>query len=202
MTRILSRTLTQITIAPAVIACFVLAGSTAQAQPPRQTGQYGRARQACDDAASRAGYQVMRRDRENVNGSTYQLPMHVSHGATQTDVTCSYDMQRGVATVPPWVDRNGINNGINQGTNTGYGRGRNSPERAQRLCENYVNGRRGYHVVQVGTPMQHGRRQWDVPVTVQRNGRGDQNVRGDQNGRGDQNVTCRYNTANGKLSLK
>jgi len=190
MTRILSRTLTQITIAPAVIACFVLASSTAQAQPPRQTGQYGRARQACDDAASRAGYQVMRRDRENVNGSTYQLPMHVSHGSTQTDVTCSYDMQRGVASVPPWVDRNGINNGINQGINTANGRGRNSPERAQRLCENYVNGRRGYHVVQVGTPLQHGQRQWDVPVTVQRNGRGEQNV------------TCRYNTANGKLSLK
>ena len=191
MTRIRSRTLTQITIAPAVIACFVLASSTAQAQPPRQSGQggqYGRARQACDDAASRAGYQVMRRDRENVNGGTYQLPMHVSHGATQTDVTCSYDMQRGVASVPPWVDRN-INNGMNNGINTAYGRGRNSPERAQRLCENYVNGRRGYHATQVGTPTQHGQRQWDVPVTVQRNGRGEQTV------------TCRYNTANGKLSL-
>ena len=189
MTRIFSRTLTQITIAPALIACFVLASSTAQAQPPRQTGMLGRARQACDDAASRAGYQVMRRDRENVNGSTYQLPMHVSHGSTQSDVTCSYDMQRGVATVPPWVDRAGNygNNGNNG--NNGYGRGRTSPERAQRLCENYVNGRRGYHATQVGTPTQHGQRQWDVPVTVQRNGRGEQTV------------TCRYNTANGKLSL-
>ena len=183
MTRIFSRTLTQITIAPALIACFVLASSTAQAQPPRQagqTGQYGRARQACDAAAAQAGYQVMRRDRENVNGSSYQLPMHVSHGSTQSDVTCSYDMQRGVASVPPWVDRNRTDNLRN---------GRTSPERAQRLCENYVNGRRGYHATQVGTPVQHGQRQWDVPVTVQRNGRGDQTV------------TCRYNTANGKLSL-
>ena len=189
MTRILSRTLTQITIAPALIACFVLSSATVQAQPPRQSGQngqIGRARQACDAAAAQAGYQVMRRDRENVNGGTYQLPMHVSHGATQSDVTCSYDYQRGVASVPPWIDRTGnLGNG-----NNGSARGRLSPERAQRMCENYVNGRRGYQVVQVGTPMQHGQRQWDVPVTVRRNGRGDQNV------------TCRYNTANGKLSLK
>ena len=126
----------------------------------------------------------MRRDRETVNNGAYQLPMHVAHGANESDVTCSYDTQRGVATMPPWgaVDQN-----LNANR---YGRGRNSPERAQHLCENYVNGRRGYQVVQVGTPTQHGQRQWDVPVTVRRNGRGDQMV------------TCRYNTANGKLSLK
>jgi len=183
MRTLVSRTLIQITLAPALIALVAL---TAQAQPPRQTGQMGRARQACDAAAAQAGYHVMRRDRENVNGGTYQLPMHVSHGTNESDVTCSYDTQRGVASVPPWVDRNGINNGIN--TNGRYGR--SGPERAQRLCENYVNGRRGYQVVSVGTPSQHGQRQWDVPVTVRRNGRGDQSV------------TCRYNTANGKLSLK
>jgi hypothetical protein len=181
------RTLTQITVGPALVALVAL---TAQAQPPRQTGQMGRARQACDNAAAQAGYRVMRRDRENVNGGTYQLPMHVSHGSNESDVTCSYDTQRGVATVPPWVDRNGNTDSRNANVANGrYGRGRASPERAQRLCENYVNGRRGYQVVSVGTPTQHGQRQWDVPVTLRRNGRGDQSM------------TCRYNTANGKLSL-
>ena len=175
--RNLVRTLTQITIAPVVVALLAL---TAQAQPPRQTGQIGRAQQACDVAAAQAGYRVLRRDRENVNNGTYQLPMHVSHGSNESDVTCSYDTQRGVATVPPWLDRDNNNNGR-------YGRGNNSMNRAQRLCENYVNGRRGYQVVSVGTPSQHGQRQWDVPVTVRRYDRGDQVM------------TCRYNTANGKL---
>src|SRR5206468_10907620 len=121
---------------------------------------------------------------ENVINGTYRLPMHVSHGSTETDIACDYDAQRGVASVPPWVDQNGNNRG-----RSGRG-GRTAPERAQRLCENYVNGRRGYQVVSVGTPTQHGQRQWDVPVTVRRNGRSDQMV------------TCRYNTANGRLSLK
>jgi len=184
--RTLVRTLTQITVGPALVALLAL---TAQAQPPRQTGQIGRARQACDNAAAQAGYRVLRRDRETVNGGSYQLPMHVSHGNNESDLTCSYDAQRGIATVPPWADRNG---GYNNGTigNNGRHAGRNSPERAQRLCENYVNGGRGYQVVSMGTPMQHGQRQWDVPVTVRRN-------RG-----GEQSMTCRYNTANGKVSLK
>jgi hypothetical protein len=175
--------LTQITIAAAVGALLALPSTNAQAQPPRQMGgaQVTRARQACDVAAAQAGYRVMRRDRENVNGGSYQLPMHVSHGSTQSDITCSYDTQRNVATVPPWVAREETNNGR-------YAR--NYTDRATRVCENYINQRRGWHAEQVGTPTQHGQRQWDVPVTVRRNGRGDETV------------TCRYNTANGKVSIR
>ena len=140
----------------------------------------------------------MRRDRENVNGNSYSLPMHVSHGSTESDITCSYDYQRGVATVPRWAGRrDNISNGrydrddrADRGDRDDrYGRQGNYTDRAQRVCENFVNQRRGWHAVQVGTPAQHGQRQWDVPVTV------------DRNGRGQQTVTCRYNTASGKVSI-
>jgi hypothetical protein len=176
--------LTQITIAAVAGALFALPSTNAQAQPPRQMGgaQVTRARQACDVAAAQAGYRVMRRDRENVNGGSYQMPMHVSHGSTQSDITCSYDMQRNVATVPPWVAREEANNGRYAGNNY--------TDRATRACERSVNARRGWHAEQVGTPTQHGQRQWDVPVTVRRNGRGDETV------------TCRYNAANGKASIR
>jgi hypothetical protein len=171
--------LTHVTIAALAGMLFVLPSTGAQAQPPRQMGgQNERARQACDNAAAQAGYRVMRRDRENVNGNSYQLPMHVSHGSNESDITCSYDFQRRVANVPPWA-----------GQTVANGPGSRYMQRAQRTCENYINQRRGMHVMQVGTPTQHGQRQWDVPVTVRRNGRGDETV------------TCRYNTANGKVSL-
>ena len=187
--RIVPPSLTQVTIAAVVGALLTLPSTPVQAQPPRQMGgQVERARQACDVAAAQAGYRVMRRDRENQNGNAYQLPMHVSHGSNESDITCSYDMQRGVATVPPWVARENTSNGrIDRDDRNA--RGGNYTDRAQRVCENYINQRRGWQVVQVGTPTQHGRRQWDVPFTVRRNGRGDQTV------------TCRYNTANGKVSI-
>src|SRR5690242_10570769 len=164
------KSLTQVTIAAVVGALLVLPGMEAQAQPPRQIpgAQVTRARQACDVAAAQAGYRVMRRDRENANGGSYQLPMHVSHGSNESDITCTYDYQRGVATVPPWVARQEANNGR-------YDRGGYS-DRAQRVCENYINQRRGWRAMQVGTPTQHGQRQWDVPVTVRRNGRGEETV--------------------------
>jgi len=181
--RIGPRSLTQITFAAVAGALLALPTTNAQAQPPRQMGgaQVTRARQACDVAAAQAGYRVVRRDRENVNGSTYQMPMHVSHGSNESDITCNYDMQRNVATVPPWVAREEANNGRNS---------RNDyTDRATRACERYINGRRGWHATQVGTPTQHGARQLDVPVTVRRNGRNEETV------------TCRYSTSNGKVSL-
>jgi hypothetical protein len=46
----------------------------------------------------------MRRDRENVNGRSYNLPMHVAHGANEGDVTCHYDADRGMANVPPYAE--------------------------------------------------------------------------------------------------
>jgi hypothetical protein len=183
------QSLTHVTIAAVVGGLLMLPSTEAQAQPPRQMGsQITRARQACDVAAAQAGYRVMRRDRENVNGNSYQLPMHVSHGSTESDITCSYDYQRGVASVPPWATRENTSNGRYDRDDRNR-RGGNYTDRAQRVCENYINQRRGWRAVQVGTPTQHGQRQWDVPVTV------------DRNGRGQQTVTCRYNTANGKVSI-
>lgn len=183
--RTLPRTLTQVTFAAAAGAALLLLTSTpSQAQVPRRVGGVEQARSACDAAASRAGYRVMRRDRESINGTAYQLPMHVSHGSNESDVTCTYDTQRGVATVPPWVQQGNMQ----QGNSQRYAR--SSPERAERQCENYLNEQRAYRVVQVGTPVQHGQRQWDVPVTVRR-GR-----------RGDETVTCRYNTQNGKVAIR
>ena len=183
------QSLTQITIAAVVGALLALPTTQAQAQPPRQMGgaQITRARQACDVAAAQAGYRVMRRDRENVNGGSYQMPMHVSHGSTESDITCNYDMQRGVASVPPWAAQQTVNGRYDRDDRRREG---NYNDRATRVCENYINERRGWHALQVGTPTQHGQRQWDVPVTVRRNGRGDETV------------TCRYNTANGKVSIR
>lgn len=174
------KSLTQIAIAVAVGALLLVPSTRAQAQPPRQRGEQDvtRARQACDVAAARAGYRVMRRDRENVNGSSYELPMHVAHGSNESDITCSYDYQRGVATVPPWVAQQAIPGGR-------YAR---SYERARRACENYVNSRRGWHAAQVGSPVEQGR-QLNIPVTVERHGR-------------QETVNCRYNTANGKVSIR
>src|SRR2546423_1916209 len=83
---------------------LLFAGATLQAQVPSRIGGVQRARDACDAVASRYGYRVMRRDQENVNAGTYQLPMHVQHGTTEADVTCNYDANRGVATLPPWDD--------------------------------------------------------------------------------------------------
>ena len=184
-------------LAPAVVVCLMLSSRAAQAQPPRQTGQLARARQACDDAASRAGYRVMRRDRETVNGSAYKLPMHVSHGTTESDLTCNYDTQRGVAYVPPYADQRSVErrtaNGAvtdQRGVDRRTANGGATDQRAARLCENFVNKKRGYQVLQVGTPALHGRNLWDVPLTVRRNGRGDVSV------------TCRYNAASNKLSLR
>lgn len=184
------RSLTQITFAAVAGALLALPTTNAQAQPPRQMGgaQVTRARQACDVAAAQAGYRVMRRDRESVNGSSYQMPMHVSHGSNESDITCNYDMQRNVASVPPWDQRQNVSNGRSDRDDR-RGREGNYTDRAQRVCQNYINQRRGWQAIQYGTPTQHGQRQWDVPVTVRRNGRGDETV------------TCRYNTANGKVSI-
>jgi hypothetical protein len=138
-----------------------------------------RARNACDAAAARAGYRVTRRDRENVNGTSYNLPMHVAYGTSEGDVTCRYDADRGRADIPRYDQRSGFGR-----------RGDVAYNQAQTLCQDYVNNRRGYRVIQVGTPVAHGRNLWDVPVTVQRNGRRESTV------------TCRYNAASNKLSLR
>ena len=183
-------------LSAALAVCVLGIAATGNAQPPRQLPQaparvggqtpsrvdpqvLSRARDACDAAAQRAGYRVLRRDHENVNGRSYDLPLRVAYGTNQGDVTCRYDLDRGLADIPPYDG------------GRGFGR-RNQPgyDQAQRLCENFVNQRRGYHVLDVGTAVQHGRNLWDVPMTVQRNGRRQRTV------------TCRYNAASNKLSLR
>ena len=61
---------------------------------------------------------------------------------------------------------------------------------AQQECKSAINTHPGYQARRVGTPVQHGAKQWDVPVTVRRDGT--ETMR----------VTCRYNGANGKVSLR
>lgn len=202
-------------------ALIFVSSTTMRAQlPPRQQNAQmtQRAWDACNTAASRYGYRVLRRNQESVNGSQYQLPMHVSHGTTETDLTCSYDVNRGVAVVPRWDDRNsrvysdnrddrddrgdrGERGERGERSERGDRRDRddrynnnglsNAQLQAQQECQSAVNGRVGYRVQQVGTPVAHGARQWDVPLTVMRDNR-----------RSQQAVTCRYNTANGKVTLR
>lgn len=189
---------------PGAVVGLMMAAGTMQAQPPRQGGQGQnpytvRAQQACDAAASRYGYQVMRRDRENVNGNTYNVPMRVNHGGTQADVTCQYDSQRNIAMVPRWDDQNRRPGDYDRGDrdrddrgrlNQGNGEYAGMDQQAASMCQNYVSQRRGYQVVSVGAAIQHGRKQFDVPVTVRRNGRRETTV------------TCRYNAANNRVSLR
>ena len=185
-------------MAPGFFVGLMMVAGTMQAQPPRQSGQGSynprAAQQACDAAASRYGYQVMRRDRENVNGNTYNLPMHVSHAGTEADVTCRYDAQRNIAMVPRWDDQNrrpGEYDRDDRGRlSQSNGQYSGMDQQAASMCQNYVAQRRGYEVVSVGAAMRHGRNQYDVPVIVRRNGRRESTV------------TCRYNASSNKLSLR
>ena len=179
--------LASLVFGPAIAAGLIATSATrVAAQPPRQQARIvTQASQACDAAASRSGYQVLRRDRETVNGTSYNLPMHVSHAGTEADLTCRYDTQRGVAELPRWEDRMSNGNGRRFDRST-----QGLAQTAQTSCQSYVSSRRGYQVLQVGTPTRHGQNNWDVPVSVQRQGRRDQTV------------TCRYNAANNKVSLR
>lgn len=167
-------------------ACLFLSSTAVQAQLPARIDPA--MQRACDAAASRYGYRVLRRDQTSGTGTTYQLPMHVRHGSTEADVTCRYDSSRRVAEVQPWDARSG-RVGRAWWEREGAS-GLSEPQlRAEQACENSANTRRD-QVTQVGTPVAHGARNWDVPLTVQRNGR--------QN----RTVTCRYNTANGKVTMR
>src|SRR3954462_11518559 len=61
---------------------------------------------------------------------------------------------------------------------------------AQQACRNAIDTRPGYQARRVGTPVQHGAKQWDVSVTVRRDG--SENMR----------VSCRYSAASGKVKLR
>ena len=172
-------------IGAAVVACVLLSNGSTRAQIPGRIPQVQRqARNACDAAAARYGYRIIQRNPASVSGNEYQLPMHVAHGTTEADVTCRYDTSRGVAELPAWNDRPaGVpERAAEQLTRTQL--------EAQQACRNAIDTRAGYQTRRVGTPVQHGAKQWDVPVTVRRDGT--ENMR----------VTCRYNGANGKVTLR
>lgn len=163
-------------------AVLMLSPLAVQAQRPVvSTTLMTRARNACDAAAAKAGYNVLRRDNETNATTTITFPMHVRHGTQEADVTCTYDTHRGVANFSAFQARRAEQRAAR--------RAETREARAQRLCRDYVNSKAGYRVERVGDPTQHGVN-WDVPLRVRRNGR--TNV----------SLTCRYNSANSKLSLR
>jgi hypothetical protein len=157
------------------LAAATLLSTRVQAQQP---GMWGRARDACSAAAVRAGYVVLRRDRESLHGSMYAFPMHVRRGATEIDVTCRYDGARGLVDLPGF-ERSG----------TAAGRLETQGQRAQRRCEDFVNSAPGYRVLAVGPATRRGNL-WDVALTVRRNGRDGVPI------------TCRYNPSSNRLSIR
>ena len=150
-----------------------------------------RAGEACDAVASRYGYRIVRRDSVRANGATYELPLHVTHGAGEADVICRYDTKRGVAELPKWDERTGQparpDRGKTGGSPTGASR---NAFIARQECENYINSRPGFRVQRVGTPVSRGMGQWDVPLTAR------------QDGHSDVRATCRYIQATGTVTLR
>ena len=156
-------------------AATAILSATGQAQQPFM---WGRARDACNAAAARAGYVILRRDRESLNGRVYAFPWHVRRGNDETDVTCRYDGARGLVDLPGF-ERSG----------TAAGRLETADMRAQRRCEDFVNSAPGYRVLSVGPANRRGTL-WDVPLTVR------------FHGRDGVPITCRFNPASNRLSIK
>ena len=169
-------------------AGLMLSPLAVQAQRPAVSANatlMTRARNACDAAAAKAGYNILRRDRETQGTVTYAFPLHVRHGAEEADVTCTYDTRRGLANLSAFQAQRAA-----QRTEQRVARREETREaRAERLCRDYVNAKAGYRVERVGDAAQHGAN-WDVPLRVRRKGRTTVSM------------TCRYNSANSKLSLR
>jgi hypothetical protein len=146
--------------------------------PTQQPGSWGRARDACNAAATRAGYVILRRDRESVTGTVYSFPWQVRRGSDQVDVVCHFDGARGLVDLPGF-ERSG----------TAAGRLESQDQRAQRRCEDFVNSAPGYRVLTVGPATRRGTL-WDVTMTVRRHGRDGVPI------------TCRFNPYSNRLSIK
>lgn len=158
------------------LAAAALLSTGVEAQQP---GMWGRARDACNAAVSRAGYVVLRRDRESLNGSMYAFPMRVRRNSNEFDVTCRFDGRRGLVDLPGF-ERSG----------TAAGQIFESQSvRAQRRCEDFVNSAPGYHVNAVGPATRHGNL-WDVTLNTR------------FRGRDGVAVTCRYNPSSNRLSIR
>jgi hypothetical protein len=146
--------------------------------PAQQPGTWGRARDACNAAATRAGYVILRRDRESLAGGVYSFPWHVRRGSDQVDVTCHFDGARGLVDLPGF-ERSG----------SAAGRVESQDQRAQRRCEDFVNSAPGYHVLTIGPATRRGTL-WDVTMTVR------------HRGRDGVPITCRFNPSSNRLSIK
>jgi len=157
------------------LAAATLLSTRAAAQPP---GMWGRARDACNAAAARAGYLILRRDRESLQGSVYAFPLHVRRGNDEANVICRYDGARRLVDLPGF-ERSG----------TAAGRLETQDQRAQRRCEDFVNSAPGYRVLSVGPATRKGNL-WDVSLSVRRHGRDGVPI------------TCRFNPYSNRLSIR
>jgi hypothetical protein len=157
------------------LSALMLMSTRTEAQ---QLITWRRARDACNAAAVRAGYVILRRDHESFARDMYVFPMHVRRGNDESDVTCRYDGVRGLVDLPE-VGRE----------RTEAGSLETMDQRAERRCENFLNSTAGYQVQNVGPAVRHGRL-WDVTLTVRRHGRDGIPM------------TCRYNPSSNKLTIR
>jgi len=157
------------------LSALMLMSTRTEAQ---QQMMWGRARDACNAAAVRAGYVILRRDHESYARNTYTFPWHVRRGNDESDVTCRYDGVRGLVDLPDFGRQR-----------TEAGSLETQDQRAQRRCETFVNSTAGYRVQNVGAATRHGNL-WDVSMTVRRHGRDDVPI------------TCRYNPSSNKLTIR
>lgn len=157
------------------LSALMLMSTRTEAQ---QMIMWRRARDACNSAAVRAGYVILRRDHESYDRNMYVFPWHVRRGNDESDVTCRYDRVRGLVDLPDFGR-----------TRTEAGSIETREQRAQRRCETFVNSTSGYRVQNVGDVNRHGS-WWDVSMTVRRHGRDGIPI------------TCRYNPFSNKLTIR
>jgi len=157
------------------LSAVALMSTRSEAQ---QQIMWRRGRDACNAAAVRSGYVILRRDHESYDRNMYVFPWHVRRGNDEADVVCRYDGVRGLVDLP---------NVGRERTEAGSLESRD--QRAQRRCETFVNSTRGYQVQNVGAVTRHGN-VWDVSMTVR------------QRGRDGMPITCRYNPSSNKLTIR
>lgn len=157
------------------LSALMLMSTRTEAQ---QMIMWRRARDACNAAAVRAGYVILRRDHESYARNTYVFPWHVRRGNDESDVVCRYDGARRLVDLPAFGRER-----------TEAGSLETREQRAQRRCETFVNSTDGYRVQNLGAVTRHG--SWfDVSMTVRRRGRDGIPI------------TCRYNPSSNKLTIR
>lgn len=157
------------------LAALMLVSAPSEAQ---SVVMWRKARDACNAAAVRAGYVIMRRDHESFSGNQYSFPWHVRNGNNESDVVCRYDGVRGLVDLPGFARERSAAGSVE-----------GNDQRAQRRCEDFVNATAGYQVQNIGDATRHGST-WFVPLTVRRHGRSGVSI------------TCRYSPSSNKVSIR